>query len=114
MDGGVIAAASCSGSSGPDQVTVTFDPELPDLNCCEIEISTVSQTYCVGNLEGDANQNKAVDPLDFAFISQRLGKAACGIPAELIAQTDLNCGRSPTKTTRPRPNLSHNKNNRAR
>jgi hypothetical protein len=80
-----------------DPVDPTAPLPTPDRDCCQVglggmtstppESYPVSDTWFVAGLQGDANQNGAVDPLDFAYISLRLGMSGAAQPE---ADVNLN------------------------
>jgi hypothetical protein len=88
VNGGLMTANSCTGAGSV--ITAIWNPETADPDCCELAITGVTGTAWVCSLEGDANQNGAVDPLDFAYVSLRLGQSACGGAGLGIAQADVN------------------------
>jgi hypothetical protein len=52
-----------------------------------VDIADGDPTFVFGGLEGDANDNDEVDPLDFAYISLRLGQPV--VDAD-TARADVN------------------------
>ena len=79
-------AISCAGRVAEvDQLTVEFDPALPDQACCEVTMSCVDDSVCVAGLMGDCNQDGDVNSLDYSCIKLRLNR-----PAEDYPQADCN------------------------
>jgi hypothetical protein len=79
-------------------LTVGLSAGLPDMHCYTVNLSGMESTqgvdiadgdptFVFGGLEGDANDNDEVDPLDFAYISLRLGQPV--VDAD-TARADVN------------------------
>jgi hypothetical protein len=78
-------AVAFGGDPDDDQVTITFNPALPEGSCCELTMSQVSSQWWVAGLEGDCNRDGEVTPLEFAHVSLRLGQSASAEP-----EADIN------------------------
>ena len=77
---------TCTGQSPlANQVTVEFDPELPDENCCQIHVDGLQPDQYAGTLGGDCNQDGDVTSLDYSYIKLRLGQNGTTAP-----QADVN------------------------
>ena len=100
--GAMTASANCSPtaytgtvsaqgqSPASNQVTVTFDPALPDECCCEIAVDGLANTWYVGTLAGDANQDGDVTSLDYSYIKLRLGNNGTASPkADVNTDNDV-------------------------
>ena len=86
--GGAVSALGQTPSA--DQVTVEFDPGLPDQCCCEVTIGGVGGSWWVGTLVGDANQDGDVTALDYSYVKLRLGAPVAQNPkADINADADI-------------------------
>ena len=72
---------TCSGQDPESyQVTLTFDPGLPDVSCCDVSISGVMGSWPVAVLAGDCNQDGDVTSLDYSYVKLRLGSSGSEAP----------------------------------
>ena len=92
---GTMGISLEEGAYCPDtKLVITFDPALPDADCCQISLDGVSSThgqpvadsFAVTTLAGDADRDGSVSTADGSAVTQRLGKAT----VEATAQYDLD------------------------
>ena len=77
-----------SQSPEPNQVTIEFDPQIPDQNCCELSVHRLYPNQWIGALIGDCNEDGDVNSMDYSCVKLRLG---CDVAADCeCARADIN------------------------